>query len=143
MNSRSRAKPNGFNSDRVKRAVKEMHIEDYNVNQFYDMTQDSLAQPDEDEMTRIFGTFIEVFVDVGDFNVRYRWIKFGDNIELISLTESDSLFKYGRNDPMDSWEALLTRARALRMLWTQTWLMIRIHTRWNLVFSLRLRTIHA
>lgn len=96
MNSRIRSKPNGFNNDRVKRAVKEMHIEDYNVNHFYDMAQDSLVQPDEDEMVRIFGTLVVVIVDVGDFNVRYRWIKFGNNIELISLTENDSLFKYGR-----------------------------------------------
>ena len=27
--------------------------------------------------------------------MRYRWIKFGDNIELISLTENDILYKYG------------------------------------------------
>ena len=40
MNSRIRGKPNGYNNDRVKRAVKDMHIEDYNVNHFYDMTQD-------------------------------------------------------------------------------------------------------
>ena len=111
MNSRIRGKPNGFNNDRVKRAVKEMHIEDYNVNHFYDMNQDSLVQPDEDEMVRIFGTFAVVLVDVGDFNVRYRWIKFGDNIELISLTENDSLFKYGRKSGVDSRKVLLTRAR--------------------------------
>ena len=58
MNSRIRGKPNGYNNDRVKRAVKE----DYNVNHFYDMTQDSLVQPDEDEMVRIFGTSMVVFV---------------------------------------------------------------------------------
>ena len=62
MNSRIRSKPNGYNNDRVKRAVKDMHIEDYNVNHFYDMTQDSLVQPDEDEMIRIFGTSMVVFV---------------------------------------------------------------------------------
>lgn len=62
MNSRIRGKPNGYNNDRVKRAVKDMHIEDYNVNHFYDMTQDSLVQPDEDEMVRIFGTSMVVFV---------------------------------------------------------------------------------
>ena len=111
MNSRIRSKPNGFNNDRVKRAVKEMHIEDYNVNHFYDMAQDSLVQPDEDEMVRIFGTLVVVIVDVGDFNVRYRWIKFGNNIELISLTENDSLFKYGRESVFDSWKDLSTQAR--------------------------------
>ena len=57
MNSRIRGKPNGYNN-----AVKDMHIEDYNVNHFYDMTQDSLVQPDEDEMVRIFGTSMVVFV---------------------------------------------------------------------------------
>ena len=41
---------------RVKRSVKEMHIEEFNVNRYYDMSQkDSLVQPDENEMIKVFG----------------------------------------------------------------------------------------
>ena len=56
MDSSNRYGSDPLSKARMKRAVKEMHIEEFNVNRYYDMTQkDSLVEPDENEMIKVFG----------------------------------------------------------------------------------------